>query len=118
VTPHFRTYWLPQNITEMQGYTAAVSDLYREGAGVSRRSAYIAEEANDDDVAMTQSSQAVHSVLPLVPKDFGFYQARSTDAKASLAAFRKRFCHHTRRCCGGKACSAGPTHRRRNRIGV
>src|SRR5439155_26346393 len=30
VAPQFRTYWIQQNITEMQGYTASVSDLYRQ----------------------------------------------------------------------------------------
>jgi len=32
VTPHFRTYWIQHNITEMQSYGSAISDLYREGA--------------------------------------------------------------------------------------
>ena len=29
VTPHFRSYWIQQNITETAGYAAGVSDLYR-----------------------------------------------------------------------------------------
>ena len=28
-SPYFRTYWAPQNITEMKQYSAAVSDLFR-----------------------------------------------------------------------------------------
>ncbi|MGH9676349.1 MAG: hypothetical protein ACRD36_04545, partial [Candidatus Acidiferrum sp.] len=32
VTPQFRTYWIQQNITEMQGFTAAISDLRRSSA--------------------------------------------------------------------------------------
>src|SRR5689334_2706725 len=30
VAPHFRTYWIQNNITEMQSYGSAISDLYRE----------------------------------------------------------------------------------------
>lgn len=90
VTPHFRTYWLPQNITEMQGYTAAVSDLYREGAVYREERVLLPKKQSDDDAAMTQSAQAVTALLPLVPKDFGFYQIRSTDAKASLAVLQEK----------------------------
>jgi hypothetical protein len=90
VTPHFRTYWLPQNITQMQGYSAAVSDLYREGAVYREERVLLPKKQNDDEAAITQSAQAVTALLPLVPQDFGFYQARSTDAKGSLAVLQEK----------------------------
>ncbi|HWX53007.1 MAG TPA: hypothetical protein VN176_00305 [Verrucomicrobiae bacterium] len=85
VTPHFRTYWIQQNITEMRGHSAAVSDLYREGAVYREERVLLPAKKVEDDAVLTQSAQAVTGLLPLVPKDYGFYQASSTDAKSSLA---------------------------------
>src|SRR5262249_2303694 len=31
-SPYFRSYWIPQNITEMKQFSAAVSDLTRQGS--------------------------------------------------------------------------------------
>jgi len=39
-SPYFRTYWVQQNITTMRGYTAALSDLYRE-PGVFREERFL-----------------------------------------------------------------------------
>jgi hypothetical protein len=84
VTPHFRTYWIQNNITEMQSYGSAISDLYREGA-VYREERVILPKKPMDEGRLAQSAQAVTSMLNSVPKDFGFYQAGPTDAKTGLA---------------------------------
>ncbi len=89
VTPHFRTYWVQQNITEMQGYSAAISDLYREGRLYrEERIIFAAEQA--DESALAQSAQAVSSLLAVLPKDAGFYQVSAAGAQASLAAMRQK----------------------------
>ena len=89
VTPHFRTYWIQQNITEMQSYGSAISDLYREGA-VYREERVILPKKQADEAALAQSAQAVTTLLSDVPKDYGFYQAGPTDAKTSLAALEQK----------------------------
>ncbi len=90
VTPHFRTYWIQQNITQMQGYLSAVSDLYREGATYREERVMLAKKPAEDDAAFTQAAQSVSGLLPLVPREYGFYQARATDAKGSLAVLQQK----------------------------
>jgi hypothetical protein len=90
VTPHFRTYWVQQNITEMQSYASAVSDLYREGAVYREERVILPKKPSADETELAQSAQAVSNLLALAPKDCGFYQAGATDAKASLAAVEQK----------------------------
>ncbi len=90
VTPHFRTYWVQQNITEMQGYASAVSDLYREGAVYREERVILPKKPSADESELARSAQAVSSLLALAPKDCGFYQAGATDAKASLAVVEQK----------------------------
>jgi len=89
VTPHFRTYWIQNNITEMQSYGSAISDLYREGA-TYREERVILPKKQADEAALAQSAQAVTGLLSGVPKDHGFYQAGPTDAKSSLAVLQQK----------------------------
>ena len=86
ITPHFRTYWLQQNITEMQGYASAVSDLYREGSVYREERVILPRKQIDDEAAITERAQAVTSLLRSIPNDYGFYEAGTTDPKLSLAA--------------------------------
>lgn len=90
VTPHFRTYWVQQNITEMQSYASAISDLYREGA-IYREERVIIPKKQADETLLTQSAQTVSSLVPSVPADYGFYQAGTTDAPHSLAVLQQKF---------------------------
>ena len=89
VTPHFRTYWIQHNITEMQSYGSAISDLYREGA-TYREERVILPKKQADEAALAQSAQAVTALLGAVPKDYGFYQAGPTDTKSSLAVLEQK----------------------------
>lgn len=89
VTPHFRTYWIQHNITEMQSYGNAISDLYREGA-TYREERVILPKKQADEAALAQSAQAVTALLGALPKDYGFYQAGPTDAKNSLATLEQK----------------------------
>jgi hypothetical protein len=89
VTPHFRTYWIQHNITEMQSYGSAISDLYREGA-TYREERVILPKKQADEAALAQSAQVVTGLLSAVPKDYGFYQAGSADAKSSLAVLEQK----------------------------
>jgi len=90
VTPHFRTYWIQQNITQMQGYLSAVSDLYREGVTYREERVMLAKKPSEDDAALTQAAQSVSALLPFVPKEYGFYQAHATNPKDSLAVLQQK----------------------------
>ena len=89
VTPHFRTYWIQHNITEMQSYGSAISDLYREDS-TYREERVVLPKKQGDEAALAQSAQAVTGLLSAVPKDYGFYQAGPTDAKSSLATLEQK----------------------------
>jgi hypothetical protein len=90
LTPHFRTYWVQQNITEMQSYASAVCDLYREGTVYREERVILPKKPSADESVLAQSAQAVSSLLALAPKDFGFYQASATNAKVSLAVVEQK----------------------------
>src|SRR5262249_54210120 len=84
VTPHFRSYWIQHNITEMQSYSSAISDLYRE-AKAYREERVIIPRKQGDEIAIARAAQAVSALLPSVPGDAGFYQAGVVDLQQALA---------------------------------
>jgi hypothetical protein len=67
-----------------------VSDLYREGMVYREERVILPKKPAVDESELTQSAQAVSSLLALVPKASGFYQAGATDAKASLAVVEQK----------------------------
>jgi hypothetical protein len=89
VTPHFRTYWIQRNITEMQSYSCAISDLFRQGQ-VYREERVIIPKNQGDEAALAQSAQAVSGLLSSVPKDVGFYRADTADAAGALGLLRQK----------------------------
>ena len=89
VTPHFRTYWTQQNITEMQSYSSAITDLYREGS-VYREERLILTRKQAEEAALTHSAQSVTALLAAVPKDYGFYRAGPTTVKNTLDVLEQK----------------------------
>ncbi|HWF02913.1 MAG TPA: hypothetical protein VHA06_04455 [Candidatus Angelobacter sp.] len=89
VTPHFRTYWIQNNITEMQSYSSAVSDLYREGL-VYREERVILPKKQSDEAYLAQSTEAIANLMNAIPKDYGFYQVGPTNAKVSLGVLEQK----------------------------
>jgi len=69
VTPHFRTYWVQQNITEMQSYSSAVSDLYREGPVYREERVILPKKQPAEEGALAQSAQAVSNFAVSVPRN-------------------------------------------------
>lgn len=83
-SPHFRSYWVQRNITEMKQYTSAVSDLfrtnqsYREERVLVRRAGLAAVSHGD-----------VRSLAAIAPNDAAFYAAQaSPDAEKLLRSLR------------------------------
>jgi hypothetical protein len=83
-SPHFRSYWVQQNITEMKQYVSAVSDLYRTSQSyreerVLVRHAGLAAVSHGD----------VQALVAIAPKDAAFYAAEaSPDAEKLLRSLR------------------------------
>ena len=85
VDPHFRTYWIQQNITEIHGYTAAVSDLYCQG-DVYREERVLVRKDRAELAERENLSGAVGDLLRMVPDGAGFYQVRAVDPELALEA--------------------------------
>jgi hypothetical protein len=82
--PRFRTYWVQQNITEMQGYRAAVSDLHRKGT-VYREERVILP-ARDQPPTTATAAQEVAALASAVPTSAGFYSAIAEPKPADIVA--------------------------------
>ncbi|HEV3036931.1 MAG TPA: hypothetical protein VHA33_04005 [Candidatus Angelobacter sp.] len=93
VAPQFRTYWIQQNITEMQGYVASVSDLYRQGR-VYREERVLLRKSppgeRNETQDQTQSSLSTASLLSFVPPSSGFYQIKKCDPKEAANILEQR----------------------------
>lgn len=83
--PHFRSYWIQQNITELKEYVAAVSDIVRTRSDV--REQRILLRASE----LAPQSGSVGEALNLVPDNAGLYRAWASPAgpDASRLVFEK-----------------------------
>src|SRR5215510_1936105 len=89
VEPHFRTYWVPQNITEMQGYLSAISDLYCEGNVYREERVLLRKENRQGGHEEGNASPAVADLLRMVPSDYGFYQAQTAGSQDVLQVLQQ-----------------------------
>jgi hypothetical protein len=70
-SPHFRSYWIQRNITELGQYEAAISDAVR-ASGEWRENRVLIRGA---EVSSTWNEPAVSEVLRLAPATAGVYRA-------------------------------------------
>jgi hypothetical protein len=70
-SPHFRSYWIQRNITELRQYEAAISDAVR-ASGEWRENRVLIRGA---EVSPTWNEPAVSEVLRLAPATAGVYRA-------------------------------------------
>jgi hypothetical protein len=85
-SPHFRSYWIQQNITDMKQYSAAISDLTLSGSEYrEERTLWKKEPAAESSDG--KGAAALAELLRLVPaNDAGIYKAKANpDAKDSVA---------------------------------
>ena len=83
-SPHFRSYWVQQNITEMKQYVSAVSDLYRTSQSY-REERVLVRRAG----LATVSHGDVRALAAIAPVDAAFYAAQaSPDAEKLLRRLR------------------------------
>lgn len=73
---HFRTYWVQQNITDLSQYSAAISDLFLEGAQYREERTLIRKEEPDQTPA-PEALTAAADLVALAPQGAGAYQAHA-----------------------------------------
>jgi hypothetical protein len=72
-TPQFRSYWIPQNITEMRQYESSITDLYRSDAEY-REDRVLLLKAGDATAVSADDALNVAELARLVPTDAGVYK--------------------------------------------
>lgn len=81
-TPHFRTYWIQQNITAMRGYRSSVSDLYRSSKEYREERALLMKNAETS----SEDQNGAAELVAFVPPEIGFYAARSAPSADEVLA--------------------------------
>ncbi|MGH9669574.1 MAG: hypothetical protein ACRD3A_05615 [Terriglobales bacterium] len=80
-TPHFRSYWIQRNVSDLRQYASAVSDLHRYAGEYREERVFLRAQASaaaDSEVgAPSRESEeaAVGALLPFVPDSCGLYRA-------------------------------------------
>ena len=81
-TPHFRSYWIQNNVPDLRPYSAAVSDLQRSAGEYREERVFLRAQsaaASGDSEAGPPSREskgaAVGALLPFVPDSCGLYRA-------------------------------------------
>jgi hypothetical protein len=102
-TPHFRSYWIQNNVSDLRPYSAAVSDLHRSAGEYREERVFLRAQQNAaaDSEAATPSRESeqagVGALLSFVPDSCGLYRAwaapKVDDAVALLE--RKILLPHT-----------------------
>ena len=68
-SPHFRSYWIQRNVSEIKPYWAGLADIHRT-AGEIREDRVLLRRAPTSAIASTPLD-----IVRLAPDDSGFYQA-------------------------------------------
>lgn len=104
-TPHFRSYWVQRNVSDLRQYSSAVSDFHRSAGEYREERVFLRAQQSgaatgaDSETAPSRESDeaAVGALLPFVPDSCGLYRAWATpkvdDALALLE--RKILLPHT-----------------------
>jgi hypothetical protein len=86
-SPHFRSYWIQQNITELKQYTAAISDAARAN-GELRENRVLLRSA---EIAPDWNESAVSEIARLAPVAAGIYRAwASPTAEQAFELIRRK----------------------------
>lgn len=76
-SPYFRSYWIPQNITAMKTYSAAVSDMHLSGAEYREERVLLKKTENAAESSSEISAQGAAELERFVPADAGVYQVQA-----------------------------------------
>ncbi len=81
-TPHFRSYWIHQNATQLRSYSAGASDLYFTNEGLREERALVKTAPTDaPEIAPVDLGR----ILSAVPSDSDFFRLRAGVASQEIA---------------------------------
>ncbi len=73
-SPHFRSYWVQQNITDIKSYSAAISDLFRSGKDYREERVLLKKTGA---ASASHQGQEVADLARLAPEGAGLYEAQT-----------------------------------------
>ncbi|HKE07706.1 MAG TPA: hypothetical protein VKB48_07730 [Candidatus Acidoferrum sp.] len=79
-SPYFRSYWVPQNVTDMKQYTCAISDLTRTGGEYREERLLFRKTQATFGAEAGKGPSGVADLLRLAPEDTGLYEAKADPA--------------------------------------
>ncbi len=83
-TPHFRSYWIQQNITELRQYESSITDLYRTGTEYREERALLLKSS--DKASDPEDAKATGKLVQMVPADAGVWRAAATPSADEVLA--------------------------------
>jgi hypothetical protein len=92
--PHFRSYWVQGNVSEIGSYRAGIADLHRSADEFREERVLLSAAApapTEEAAAAPSGEAAVAEVLRLAPPDAGLYRAwAAPTAKDTLELLRQK----------------------------
>ena len=82
-SPHFRSYWIQRNVSELKQYESSVSDMVRTGGEIREQRVLVRPNGSPEG---TDASAAIAQLLRLVPPLAGLHQAWAAPSAATAAA--------------------------------
>ena len=81
-TPHFRSYWIQENTSDLRAYRSGAADLFRSGERFREERVLLKVPAEQPQDAVGGS---LAPLLARVPADAGFYEARASSLESAIA---------------------------------
>lgn len=83
-SPHFRTYWIERNITELKSFSAEISDLHRSSTEYQEDRVLLKADSDEGRQTPAEANNAIAEVLGRVPEHGGIYRAWSAPSAEAV----------------------------------
>ena len=75
-TPHFRSYWIQRNVSDVRKHRAGVADLFRSEDEFREERTFLPAQQSPESEQTSAGAQAAADLLRYAPVEAGFYAAR------------------------------------------
>jgi hypothetical protein len=106
-SPHFRSYWIQRNVTELKQYESSVSDMVRTSGEIREQRVLVRPNGNTEGA---DSAAALAQLLRIAPPQAGLYRAWAAPSLEMAAGLveRKILAPRTGAAPAGKSAPADP----------
>ena len=75
-TPHFRSYWIQRNVSDIRKHRAGVADLFRSDDEFREERTFLSTQESPEGEQTSAGTQAAAELLRYAPSEAGFYATR------------------------------------------